>query len=124
MIYSSSDVVSITFPLARSEIADVSANDQDLIPINFTKKAWEVMAGEADTLISLTKKAYLEVYISTPIPTITTKQKLFSYAVFLLYVSLRPASPADGLRSMAPTPTGRLPQAKSFSCSSSRHKLT
>jgi hypothetical protein len=69
-------------------MADVSVNDQNLILINTIKKAWEVPAGEVDTLTSLREKACLKEFISTLIPTIITKQRLFSSAVFLLYVSL------------------------------------
>jgi hypothetical protein len=87
-IFSSSDAVSPIFPLATSKIADVPVNDQNLIFINTIKKTWEVPAGEVDTLTSLREKACLTEFISIPIPTITTKQRLFSSAVFLLYASL------------------------------------
>ena len=87
-IFSSSDAVSPIISLATSKIADVPVNDQKLILINTIKKAWEVPAGEVDTLTSLREKVCLKEYISIPIPTITTKQRLFSSAVFLLYVSL------------------------------------
>jgi hypothetical protein len=59
-----------------------------LILRDSTKKAWELLAGEVDTLTSPREKACLKEYISIPIPTTTTKAKLFSSAVFLLYVSL------------------------------------
>lgn len=88
MIFSNSVVVSTRLLLATIRVADVSVNDPDLILRNITKKAWEVPAGEVDTLTRRRGKACLEEYISTPIPTITIKQRLFSSAVFLLYVSI------------------------------------
>jgi hypothetical protein len=87
-IFSSSDAVSPIFPLATSKIADVPVNDQNLIFINTIKKAWEVPAGEVDTMTSLREKACLKEFISTLIPTIIIKQRLFSLAVSSLYVSL------------------------------------